>query len=446
MLTDKALKALKPSGSIYEVADGFGLSVRVSRTGVKTFQYRYRIDGKPERLTLGHYPDTSLAKAREGHKKARELVDQGISPIRHRQEQRERKERDRREAAGADTVEGLAQEFMARYVARERKRPENVRQMLEADILPRLGKMKAKEVTRRDVIHMLDRIVDRGARVQANRTAATVKQMFQFAVERGIVDSNPCSDIRRQSVGGTEKARERSLTAQEIRALWTGLDRLSAAPTARVKPAPGRKVPPEQRKSAWLSRPLAVALKLLLVTGQRRGELVKARWEHIDFPSRTWKVPAEHSKNGRSHLVPLSTTAVELFRELRALAGGSSFVLPSVRTDSHGQHSEQHITERALTKAAERVQGAISGDDLGGSAIAHWTPHDLRRTFATHVSELGVLPHVVEKLLNHTMQGVMAVYNRHDYYGDRRQAMDTWAARLTGILLEERAQPSALLP
>src|SRR5262249_15520268 len=144
-------------------------------------------------------------------------------------------------------------EFMTRYVEREHKRPAYARQILDSDVLPNLGLTKAKDVTRRDVIRMLDRIVDRGSPVQANRTASLVKQMFQFAVERGVIDTNPCADIRRQTVGGTEHSRERNLSPEEIRALWLGLDDLSRPKQGATKPAPSRKLRPEDRKEVWLS-------------------------------------------------------------------------------------------------------------------------------------------------------------------------------------------------
>ncbi len=386
MLTDKQLKALKAGRSIYEVADRQGLSVRVSRGGSVTFQYRYRIGGKPERLRLGRYPEMSLAEAREAHQKARKLVDQGISPIRERTERQESEERARREAAGSDTVAGIAEEFMARDVEPNRKRPEYVREMLDRDILRALGTMKANTVTRRDVIHMLDRIVDRGARVQANRTLAVVKQMFQFAVERGIIDANPCADIRRRTVGGTEKPRERHLSHDEIRSLWHGLDRLSEPSGASTKPAPGRKLRLDEKKASWLSKPMATALKLLLATGQRRGELVKAQWSHVDADAAMWTIPAEHAKNGRAHHVPLSPLALALFQGLRQLAGDSPFVLPAYNGD-------RPVTERTLTKAAERIQGHVTSHvDGKATPIEKWTPHDLRRTAATRLNEVGVAP------------------------------------------------------
>jgi integrase len=439
MLTDKALKALKPKAAIYEVADRDGLSVRVIPGGSITFQYRYRIRGRSERFKLGRYgtcgqtsrPGMTLAEAREALDKARKLVAQGISPIRHKRESQELQERAEREGRGPDTVRGLSEEFLTRYIEREHKNPGYARQILSADVLPALGEIRVKDVTRRDVVRMLDGIVDRGARIQANRTAALAKQMFQFAVERGIIDTNFCSDIRRQTVGGTEESRSRVLNHEEIRALWRSLDRLSQAKQLETKPAPGRKLKPEERKHAWISKPLALALQLLLTTGQRRGELIKAKWVDVDLGDALWTVPAENSKNGRAHVVPLSSLALKLFGDLKGLARDSVYVLP-------GYAGSKAITERALTKAAERARPWVMiQKDTRTEVVAHWTPHDLRRTVATQLSDLGVLPHIVEKVLNHTMQGVMAVYNRHDYMSERRQAFDLWGDRLRAIIEAE---------
>jgi integrase len=163
---------------------------------------------------------------------------------------------------------------------------------------------------------------------------------------------------------------------------------------------------------------LAIALKLLLVTGQRRGELSKARWEHVNLDGALWIIPAANSKNGKEHKVPLSTLAVEHFQRLKTFSGTSDWVLPGVADDAP-------ITERAITKAAERAQELIG--------IPHWVPHDLRRTAATQIAELGYPPHVVEKVLNHTLQGVQAVYNQHDYLAEKRDALEAWANRLRAI-------------
>ncbi len=404
MLTDRALRTAKPRLKTYEIGDRNGLSARISPQGLITFQYRYRLSGRPERLKLGTYPELSLAEARERLMDARKLVAAGESPARKRKE-------DLRANAEAETVRQLGDEFFERFVKVERRRPEHVRQMLDADILPKLGSLKVREVTRRDVIRMLDAIVDRGARVQANRTAAVMKQMFRYAVDRGMIELNPCADLRRRSIGGTETPRERVLSADEIKAFWQRLPLATTLPTDRDKG-----IYP-------VTKALVAALRLLLVTAQRRGELVKARWPEVDLEQGVWTVPAENSKNGRAHRVPLSPLAIQLFKELKEEAGESSFVLPTPHSKKKGDAPMQ---ERSLTKAAARAQGVVG--------IPKWVPHDLRRTAATQLAELGTTPQVIEKVLNHTMQGVLAIYNRHDYYAECTEALNKWAMQVRRLI------------
>lgn len=400
MLTDRKLRALAPRDKFYELADREGLSVRVSPAGRITFQYRYRIGRRAERLKIGTYPGVSLAEARIRHGEARKLVAAGQSPARQRQAAI-------RSAADAETVKELAKEFLDRFVRVERRRPQTAEQMIEADVIPKLGPLRVRDVTRRDVIRMLDAIVDRGAPVQANRTAALVKQMFRYAVERGMIDVNPCGEIRRQTVGGTERPRERVLSAEEIKAFWGRLplaNQIACNPKERIYP---------------VSKALVAALRLLLVTAQRRGELVKAKWSDVNLDEGTWTIPAENSKNGRAHRVPLSPLAVQLFQELKVEAGESQYVLPTPHTRKKGDAA---MTERSLTKAAERAQQVVG--------IDKWVPHDLRRTSATGFAELGVPPQVIERILNHTMQGILAVYNRHDYFAECKEALNRWALQI----------------
>jgi len=430
MLTDKALKAIKPRPDIYEISDRLGLSVRVNPAGRISFQFRYRFNGKATRMKLGTYPEMTLADAREAHHLARAMVDKGIDPA-------FKKKTERLAAATSETVSDLADEFLTRFIKVHRKRPEHVEQMLDKDIRPRLGAYKVKDVTRRHVIKMLDEIVDRGAPVKANRTASLTKQMFQYALERGIIEVNPCSDIRRQTVGGTEKSRDRNLTTAEIKTFWTKINEAAVQPS-------------DTKKGQYpIGLSMAAALKLLLVTAQRRGELAKAKWLDIDFEKAIWTIPAENSKNAKAHKVPLSMLAIQLFKELRQYAGESDYVLPSPHTKKKGEEpvgkraarkvvdqksekkrNETHITERAITKAAERAQITIG--------IPKWVPHDLRRTEASHLAELGIPPHVIEKIQNHTMQGVMAVYNRYDYAKECQAALDQWAATI--VMLEKNPE------
>lgn len=414
MLQESLLRKLQPQPSRYDLSDHDGLWVRVYPSGVISFHYRYRLHGKLERVTLGQYPTISLKRARILCAHARTLVADGISPATQKQVKRQEAIDNRQ----AESVQDLANEWMSRYVERERKRPELAREILNANVLSSLGKMKCIDLTRRDVIQMLDKIVDRGARSMANRTLSLMKQMLQFGVERGILSVNVCADIKKKSVGGIEKGRDRNLSHKEIKHFWLKVEKF---PTHKSVP---------------------IALKILLVTAQRRGEIATAEWRHLDLEDKKlWTIPAANSKNNKEHRVPLSPTAIELFKRLKTLAGKSRYVMPSPQTlepaataskvgESPGEtlspeDQEKHFTERAITKAVER--------HAPGIGMAHWTPHDLRRTASTQLAKLGVMPHIKEKILNHALPSMMAVYDHHDYMDERRAALNQLADKVLEI-------------
>jgi|SRR5579862_8305294 len=393
-LTDKLLKSLAATGKRYEIADGLGLSVRISPAGAITFQYRYRFRGKPYRHDLGTYPLTTLAEARDRHHAARKLLDQDQDPA-------EVKQQAEREEQAAWTVENLVDDFLKRKIARERKRPEYAKYLLKHNVVDTLGKRKVKDVTTREIVSTLEKIVDRGAPVLANRTASICKQMFGYAVQKGLRSDNPCSVITKASVGGREQPRTRYLSYGEIWKLWQGLDTSSIPADFKLAP------------------------KILLVTGQRRGELMFAEWSEIDIPRKVWLIPAKRSKNGRPHTVPLSSLAVDLFVQLRECSTGKRYLFPSPTL----KKPERPCDSRVLNKVLARVTSKI---DLTGCS-----PHALRHTFSTLMSELGVPLHVIEKILNHSLGGMLAVYNHHDFLPERKVALQAWADRLVTLMRAE---------
>jgi integrase len=388
-LTDLSLKNLKPKAERYEVWEegrhGFG--VRVTPKGHKSFIFMYRFGGKARRLTLGHYPAMSLAEARQAHADARTLHEKGIDPgdkaVSEREEQRK-----------APTVADLAQEYMEKW-AKVRKRERSIREdkrILDKDVLPAWGTLKALDITRRDVINLLDVIVDRGAPIMANRTLAVTRKMFNFAVTRDIVPVSPCVGVQAPA---PEQQRDRVLTPDEIRTLWQSLE--------AAKMAEGTKL----------------ALKLQLVTAQRKGEIVSAAWEEIDLEDGWWTIPGEKSKNNLPHRVPLSPLAVELFQAARVFACGSPWVFPSPR-------GGKHITPEAIDHALRRP----GSETLGFTFV----PHDLRRTAASLMTGMGIPRLVVSKILNHVERGITAVYDRYTYDGEKRQALEKWSRKLKSII------------
>jgi integrase len=407
-LSEARLKRLKPKEKPYEVTDALGLGVRVNPRGRITFQYRFRLDGYAYRLDLGHYPVMSLSKARRAHQEAHELVENNINPI---QAKREAERRARTFEGDAVTVEDLIDEFLEKEVRKKWKRQDEPTRILRRYVQPALGEVQIARVSRRDVVRMLEEIAER-AKVMANRTASLTKQLFRFAVIRGHLEVDPCAGITRTSIGGPESPRSDYLSYREIWRLWY------------------------QLPDAPFGLPLKIAVKLLLLTGQRRGELLLARWEHFDFDRRTWIIPSELSKNGKPHVVHIAPLVRELLGELRKHTGGSPFLFPT-------RHSgeDRQIDPHAINRGIQRWR-----DQIG---LPRLSPHVLRHTFTTHLNGLGIGLHIVEKILNHSLEGMLAVYNHQPYYAERVRALELWSAtvaRIASATSEDEApnEPNAL--
>jgi integrase len=386
-LTDFQIKNLKPQVERYEVWEGkTGFGVRVTPKGNKSFIYMYRFGGKARRLTLGNYPVMSLAEAHKKYAEAKEKVQLGIDPgaeaVSERMEERR-----------APTVTILSHEYLQKWAKPRKRSWREDERILKKDVLPQWGQRKAREITRRNVIQLLDDIVDRGAGIMANRTLAVIRKMFNFAVSRDIVPVSPCLAVRAPA---PEQRRDRVLTTDEIRALWHGLE--------------GAKMMAEGTK---------LALKLQLVTGQRKSEIVSAAWEEIDLTDNWWTIPPEKAKNKMAHRVPLSFLALELLQAVKALSCHSMWLFPSPQTD-------RHITPEAVDHALRRP----GLEALGFTFV----PHDLRRTAASHITGMGISRLVVSKILNHAEAGVTSVYDRHSYDLEKRQALQAWGRKLKAII------------
>jgi integrase len=401
-LTDAKVRSLKAKTKRYEVWEtgrsGFGL--RVSTSSNKSWFYFYRIEGKNRRMTLGVYPEMTVEKAHSAHAKAREQRIKGIDPnelliqsnIEHR---------------GSPTVSQLVNEYIEKW-ARPRKRTwaEDAR-MLSKDVVPHLGKRKAKDIKRRDIVLLIDEIVERGSPITANRTLRIIKKMFSFAVKRGVLDASPCVEI---DPPAKENQRERILNEEEIKMFWFGLDK------------------------AKMSEGTKLVLRLLLITAQRKGEVSQAEWSEIDFKNRWWTIPKERSKNERTHRVALSPMAIDILKQAKTLSEDSRWIFPS----SKGQSITPRSISRAVRNNSEKTPNGNPkhtppyGDFF---KIDHFTPHDLRRTATSMMTSMEIAELDVSKVLNHTIQTVTNKhYNHYSYDKEKQKAMGVWDRKLTDIL------------
>ena len=349
------------------------LGLRVSSSGRKTWFIMYRSKGRLRRLTLGTYPALSLADAREQAAAARHAVAEGEDPS-----------MEKYAARHAPTMADLAAQYLDMYAKVHKRSWREDARLLHHEVLPNWGHRKAFEITRRDVIIFLDRIVQRGAPIQANRVLALIRKLYNWAISRDLLEHNPCLQVKPP---GKEHQRERVLNDDEIRLVWHATEQLDPLPAAQ--------------------------LKLRLLTAQRGSEVRTMRWEDIDIESGWWTIPARIAKNGLSHRVPLSRPVLHLLSRLQTITGESPWVFPS------GRRQGQPIVD--VQKSVKRV--------CNQSGVV-FVPHDLRRTAASHMAGMGISRLVVGKILNHAEPGVTKVYDRHSYDAEKRQALNAWAERV----------------
>jgi integrase len=298
-----------------------------------------------------------------------------------------------RENRLAPTVEVLALEYIEKWAKPRKRSWEEDERMLTKDVIPYLGKQKAKNVSRRDIVMLLDKVLERGSPIAANRTLAVVRRMFNFAVERDIIPNTPCYGFKAPT---KENRRDRVLSFDEIKSFWQGLNNASMSELSRL------------------------ALKLQLVTAQRKGEIVSSEWTEFDLTDGWWTIPANKAKNGNAHRVPLSKLALKILQQVKKESGDSKWLFPA-------PNSDKHITPESIDHAIRR-----SGDAFKN--IKHFTPHDLRRTAASSMTSIGISRLVVSKLLNHVENSVTAIYDRHSYDKEKKRAMEIWGTKLKSII------------
>jgi len=383
--TDITFRNLKKRESIYDVLDSRakGLSMRVSPDGLKTWNVRYSIDGKARRMRIGHYPHVSLADARAKHALIRAAVERGEDPAATEREAAIARRR-------APTFSDLLHEFHAHEIP-GKPFDEALRMVLKdcGEIMD----LKLKDITRRDLVLLLDEVGDR-APVLRNRLQGALNKIFTFATDRGLLESNPAFRIRRLP----ETSRSRVLTDAEIKALWTALESTTTELYALTR----------------------LSIKAILLTAQRPGEVAGMRWTEIS--DGIWTLPASRSKTGKTNQTPILPMFNAVLERARFYSSDSEYVFRSSRMDN------APVNVCALAAAVRRHKTEL------GMAAPPWTPHDLRRTVRTRLAALSVSVIVGEKLLNHSLGGVLAVYDRHDYVAEKRVALAKWERRLQEML------------
>jgi integrase len=404
VLTDIQIKQLALPKARKEVPDGkvSGLYLVVQPSGAKSWAVRYRAAGQPKKLTLGPYPAIALATARKRAQEAIGDIAGGKDPSAEKKASRAATRAER--AAEDNRLDRIAAFYVDLYVKRKVGKAwgKEIERLFRVEIIPKLGDKPIGAVTKPDIRDLLDTIVDRGSPITANRTFATLRQLFNWALDRDLINASPMP----KSAPALETARARVLSDEEVRLAWRAFEQVG-----------------------W---PFGTIGKLLLLTGARRDEIAEGTWGEIDFEAKAWTIPATRTKNQEAHEIPLSGIALEILKGLPQLAGKPGFVFTTTGLSPVSGFSK---AKRAVDAA---VIGFLKEDRHdNGKALPHWTLHDLRRTLATNLQRLSIRLEVTEAVLNHTSgsrAGIVGVYQRYKYTVEKRQALDAWARRLDAIV------------
>lgn len=390
--TDSFLRALKPTGKRLTFKDNTGLYLRVGAAGGRSFYARYRLTGRERWMKLGDYPDMSLTGARnkltkvaEDVRKARE----GEAP-----DPATAKAVERAERLTAPTVEQFVQEYIDRYAKVQKKSWKEDERQLNLDVVPVIGGLRVRDVTKRHVLAIMDRVEKRGHPKQAGECLKVVRRMFGFAIDRDLIAANPCAGVKPPA---KYEPKDRVLSDKELAGFLQALAVVTFSSTIKD------------------------CLTYQALTAVRPSEAREARWEEIDEERRLWTIPRTRTKMGQPHAVPLTDAAIVVLARACDYSDGSGYVFP-------GQIEGKPLSELACARALARSRETLQKHECG-----LFSPHDLRRTAATKIAELGyglAVPHV----LGHHQRTVTRIhYDLYDYMGEKRAALEAWAAHVEAI-------------
>lgn len=410
LLDAKTVERIKP-GKVERIhRDGDGLELRIYPSGGKVWQLRYQFKDQRRIYRLGEFPGVSLADARERAGKAHALLDAGIDPKVHEEEQAQAKIEAERIAKMKEAArQTFADVFDVWNTTKLSKRKDGVDLLRSTrkDILPFIGDKEFGSVTRGDILGCLDVVAARAPRM-ANRLLTTLKTFYKWAVLRDKASVNPLAAVEQKDVGGKLPSRERILSSDEIMDLFRKLPESGLSPTVQA------------------------ALLICLSTGCRLGEICAAQWRHVD--GGVWTIPAENAKNGKEHKITLSKFAADQFRVLaEALEGG--WCLPSPKKPG-SPRTRLSVSAALLDRQGGGTprQGRTRQTASLVLEKGHWTAHDLRRTCASGMQELGVMPAVIDATLNHKeSKGVTKIYQRYDYSKEMAEAWAKWGRNLATL-------------
>ena len=388
MLTDAKLRKLngKPIPKLTGLSDANGLSVRITPAGTIVFQYRYRFDGRPRRMTIGQYDQVTLKEARELVAEYRKLITLGKDPITVRSMAVEINIK-------AASVEDCIKAWLSSAAASRLVKRAQWERTLRRHVIPFVGDMLVDEMAISHWQPVFRRMGDAGAETYAGEVLSRLKTIFSYCIRIELIKRNPVADLRVIDVGKPVKKGKRNFSDKEIGLFWRAVE------------------------ASTITHQNQLLLKLLLLTGCRGVELRLAKKSDFDLNARVWRVPDESSKTREPFERGLSVRATELLQEMFNLYPDFEQVFPPAT-----KREDRPMSASVLLNIAIRLR-----DEM---AIEHWSIHDLRRTAKTKMAELGIGPHISEKVLGHKLGGVLAIYDQHSYVKEQQAALDQLAAHI----------------
>lgn len=387
-LTDSAIRNAKPKEKLYRLADANGLCLEITPTGSKLWRYRYRYNGKAKMVGLGPYPATSLAQARSKRDEARELLGQGIDPSEQRKAEKL--------ASGRDgiTFRALAEEWFSYNAPRWADSTRyKARLYLDNDILPVIGAQAANAITRPELVELVRKVETRGTLNAAGKIRQWLQQIFRFGLAKGVVETNPATDLNVVAAPPKATRHHPHIDFAELPELLDCLEAVNIHLLTRC------------------------AIKLLILTGARPGELRKAPWAEFDLDNATWIIPADRMKARRPHIVPLPEQAVAILRQLHEISGSYPLVFPGQ------QNTDRPMSENTINKALRQM--GYKGRQTG---------HGFRHLLSTELNGRGYNRDWIERQLAHgDKDEIRATYNHATYLEQRRQMMQEWADAIDAL-------------
>lgn len=400
-LTVRTVQALIKAGEPGKFGDGRGLYLKVPQKGEAYWMLRYTIGSKRRELTLGKVSHLSLSEVRSLAEDTRRKVATGDDPIAERKLNRPKQ---------LTTVDGLFEDWHKDLVKRL-KHPQIPERVYRKDIAPTIGQLSLTKITPIDVRSILQKITDSGRPTISNDALLYMKQLFDHGIKLGLLQSNPAMALKVNDAGGIEKSRERALSLEEI----------------------GQVFKVFREHSDSFSRDNYLACALLLLLAVRKSELTEAPWAEFDLDEKKWSLPKERSKSGVGIVIPLPPLAINILEELKVRAFGSDYIFPN-RRSSKNLHMGKDTLNRAIAKLFGVEPGKKKQPPNVMGNIEYFTVHDLRRTCRSLLAALSVPPHVAERCLNHKLKGVEAIYDRYDYFDERKEALNKLADTLEKTL------------